>query len=751
MTSPMIPENPSTFYRLCLSLFASALVAFGLAACTGSSKAPSLGDEPTEASTPEPTPVPADMRLASNLERNGQYDEAEAAYTAVVAEGSSIDRQWARVALVRLALARGDYETAGAQLKLLDSTMAAGRAEADFLLARASPGTQEAIDSFQRYIDEGGVAAASAHSELASELIVQRLYGKAITEAQKALDGLPESLQASVILSVAQSLENAQMPAAVDWYQRLYDESESDSDKALALERIGLLRKTAGTAGWEDALQEVVAAYPITDGASSALETLLVAGEPVDAYAEALVYYRHFQNDDAMQTLRRYLASEPAGAHAAAAHYYLAALDERLGENDAALQEYGESLEIDPAGDLADDAYWWSGLIFEKQSRWDEASDAYGHILAMSRMTEWAEDAGFRQGLVFYKQERYQDAANAWRSFASETDDAATPHLLFWSAKAEMAGGDKAIAVSHLRELATGWPLDYYGLRAASLLAATDKKATPLPAVRSEEQDIQSWLIDATGQSASATVSVWLDPRWQRGQELLSVGFPRSAAAEFRDLMWSHAGDPSALWTLSQAFRLLGQTEMSSRSAELVLEAVSPELRATAPRVLLETAYPQDYMTLLESAQRTEGVSPNVMLALMRQESFFDPLAGSGAGAMGLTQVIPATGQEIASDLGISNFDNRDLFRPVVSIGFGGHYLEKQLAAFDGNLYYALAAYNAGPGAAENWRDAAGDDIDMFLEQVDIGEANLYVRLVMENLAVYRYLYEDAARPSLPP
>jgi soluble lytic murein transglycosylase len=138
------------------------------------------------------------------------------------------------------------------------------------------------------------------------------------------------------------------------------------------------------------------------------------------------------------------------------------------------------------------------------------------------------------------------------------------------------------------------------------------------------------------------------------------------------------------------------------------------------------------------------------MLALMRQESWFDPLAGSGAGATGLTQVIPSTGQEIATDLGTSDFANEDLLRPVVSIRFGAHYLEKQLAAFDGNLYYALAAYNAGPGAAEKWRETSGDDIDLFLEQVDIGEANLYVRLVMENLAVYRYLYEGAPRPSLP-
>ncbi|MCJ7491732.1 MAG: lytic transglycosylase domain-containing protein, partial [Dehalococcoidia bacterium] len=303
---------------------------------------------------------------------------------------------------------------------------------------------------------------------------------------------------------------------------------------------------------------------------------------------------------------------------------------------------------------------------------------------------------------------------------------------------------------AHLRELATGWPLDYYGLRAASLLAEKDKRATALPPVQSEEEDVRSWLAAATGQAPVSIWSIWLDPRWAKGQELAAVGFPRSAAAEFRDLMWAHAGNPMALWALAQSYQWLGLTEMSSRSAELVLEDLSPELRAKAPRALLRLAYPEDYMGLLESAQKSESVSPEVMLALMRQESFFDPLAGSGAGAMGLTQVIPPTAQEIAGDLQVSDFTNDDLLRPVVSIRFGAHYLEKQLAAFDGNLYYALAAYNAGPGAVEKWREASGDDIDMFLEQVDIGEANLYVRLVMENLAVYRYLYEGASRPSLP-
>jgi soluble lytic murein transglycosylase len=189
---------------------------------------------------------------------------------------------------------------------------------------------------------------------------------------------------------------------------------------------------------------------------------------------------------------------------------------------------------------------------------------------------------------------------------------------------------------------------------------------------------------------------------------------------------------------------------MASRSAQLILESLSPDERAVAPKALLRLAYPRDYMPLLQDAQKAEGVSPDVMLALMRQESFFDPLAGSGAGATGLTQVIPSTGQEIATDMGVSDFTDADLLRPVVSISFGAHYLQQQLSDFEGNLYFALAAYNAGPGAAQSWADAAGDDVDLFLEQVDVGEANLYVRLVMQNLAVYRYLYEGAPRPSLP-
>jgi len=753
MTTLIIPEKRPAVHRLCLSALTLALALVAFAGCDGSSKQPATTPATTDNATPQPTSVPADLTLAMSLERNGRYDEAFSAYQAVVAEGGDADRRQARLALARLNLKANDYQAAYDEVVALQNE-GDGGPEAEFLLAESLAGlgrSEEALDAYHRYVDGGGAAAANAHAEIAYLLLPLGRLDEAQQEAEAALDGLPESLRPGVILSTAQGLEAADATSvAIAWYQRLFDESDSDSDKALALERMGALKRASGLAGWQADLQEVIAVYPIAAASSAALDALLEAGEPVDAYVEALVYYRHFQNDEAMTAFQRYLEAEPSGTRAAAAHYYIAALDERLGDDDAALEEYARSLEIDATGDLADDALWWRGLILEKQSRWDEASDAFGLILLFSRVSPWAEDAGFREGLLLYKQERYQEAANAWRSFGSDAaDDEVIAHAFFWSAKAELAAGDKSLAATHLRELAQGWPLDYFGLRAAALLPEIDKKATPLPAVAGGPADVESWLAAATGGTPVPVWSVWLDPRWTKARELLDVGFPRSAATELRDLMWSHARDPMALWALAQSYRWLGQTEMSSRSAELILDKLSSEDRAKAPKALLRLAYPQDYVGLLDAAE-SEAVSPEMMLALMRQESFFDPLAGSGAGASGLTQVIPSTAQEIATDLGVSDFVNDDLLRPVVSVRFGAHYLEKQLAAFDGNLYYALAAYNAGPGAVEKWREASGDDVDMFLEQVDIGEANLYVRLVMENLAVYRYLYDDAPRPSLP-
>jgi soluble lytic murein transglycosylase-like protein len=100
------------------------------------------------------------------------------------------------------------------------------------------------------------------------------------------------------------------------------------------------------------------------------------------------------------------------------------------------------------------------------------------------------------------------------------------------------------------------------------------------------------------------------------------------------------------------------------------------------------------YEQQIDAAAAKYGIDPAVLKGLIKQESGFNPSAGSSAGAQGLTQLMPGT----ASSLGVT-----DLHDPAQSIDGGAHYLKMQLDRFGGDYSKALAAYNAGPGAVQRY------------------------------------------------
>ena len=96
----------------------------------------------------------------------------------------------------------------------------------------------------------------------------------------------------------------------------------------------------------------------------------------------------------------------------------------------------------------------------------------------------------------------------------------------------------------------------------------------------------------------------------------------------------------------------------------------------------------------IEAAAQRHGIDPALLKGLIRQESNFNPTAGSPAGARGLTQLMPGT----AASLGVT-----DVTDPAQSIEGGAKYLKQQLDRFGGDVTKALAAYNAGPGAVQKF------------------------------------------------
>jgi soluble lytic murein transglycosylase-like protein len=100
------------------------------------------------------------------------------------------------------------------------------------------------------------------------------------------------------------------------------------------------------------------------------------------------------------------------------------------------------------------------------------------------------------------------------------------------------------------------------------------------------------------------------------------------------------------------------------------------------------------YEQLIDAAAQKYGIDPAILKGLVKQESGFNPNAGSPAGAQGLTQLMSGT----AAALGVT-----DVHDPAQSIDGGARYLKQQLDRFGGDYSKALAAYNAGPGAVERF------------------------------------------------
>jgi soluble lytic murein transglycosylase-like protein len=125
-----------------------------------------------------------------------------------------------------------------------------------------------------------------------------------------------------------------------------------------------------------------------------------------------------------------------------------------------------------------------------------------------------------------------------------------------------------------------------------------------------------------------------------------------------------------------------------------------------------------DFESEINAAATSNGIDPALLKGLVQQESGFDPNARSGAGAVGLTQLMPAT----AAGLGVT-----DATDPVQSLQAGARYLREQLDRFGGDERLALAAYNAGPGA-----------VSKFGGFRPYAETQNYVNKVMSNAATYR-------------
>lgn len=163
------------------------------------------------------------------------------------------------------------------------------------------------------------------------------------------------------------------------------------------------------------------------------------------------------------------------------------------------------------------------------------------------------------------------------------------------------------------------------------------------------------------------------------------------------------------------------------------------------PNFLSGIFFPRPYEDLVSAYSRAQEVDPSLVLALIREESFFRSDARSPANAYGLMQLLQGTARQVANGSGLK-VKARDLYDPEVNIRLGLAYLKTLLDKYDGRLYLALAAYNAGPHRVDQWlQDFPGAHEDEFIEMIPFTETRTYVKNILRNYFFYRYYYGNGA------
>lgn len=159
--------------------------------------------------------------------------------------------------------------------------------------------------------------------------------------------------------------------------------------------------------------------------------------------------------------------------------------------------------------------------------------------------------------------------------------------------------------------------------------------------------------------------------------------------------------------------------------------------------MVLKMIYPQKYAELVNQYAEENDLDPLLVFAIIKAESNFDEDVVSNSGAVGLMQLMESTAQEMADDLTIEIPTKESLFDPELNIQIGTYYFAYLLGIYEGNIYLALTAYNAGIGNVNTWIEEGtiredGSDI----ENIPYKETNNYVRKIVRDYRIYQDLYE---------
>jgi soluble lytic murein transglycosylase len=433
--------------------------------------------------------------------------------------------------------------------------------------------------------------------------------------------------------------------------------------------------------------------------------------------------------------------------------YVLASAASIAGDREEGVRLYRRLARDFPAHAFADDALFFAADLLARLGREDDARDALAALVREHPEGDYRNEARFRLAWLARRGSDLDAAVAQLLALEEEERDDPYEHARasYWRARILAGRGDAGHAAARAiwADLVARYPADYYGLLARARLEGDGPDAVlPAPAL-------------AFGRAPDAEASWDAGPlrddlRFRAGVLLLRLGLDRDAAEELgaigpARLREAATASPDAILLVADLLDRAGD----HRAAHGLLRTRARAAFRRPPGAdnlrAWRIAYPPAYREDVKRWAPAAGLPVDLVQALMREESALDPRALSPAGAIGLTQLMLPTAQEVARSLKLGKVSRASLTEPSLNIRLGARYLGTLARRFDGSIALALAAYNAGGGAVNRWLETRRDlEIDEFVEEIPVEETRGYVKRVLRSYAAYRLLYGAPSEAVIP-
>jgi soluble lytic murein transglycosylase len=359
--------------------------------------------------------------------------------------------------------------------------------------------------------------------------------------------------------------------------------------------------------------------------------------------------------------------------------------------------------------------YWLFGSMSLEEKKLNRAVNNFKKALTYKH-----NDKDLKNRLLWalarnhYHMKKYKKASKMFLAFVNKTkSETYQNRFKFWAAKSFMKINHKTKAKKLLRELTKSDEFGYYGLLAHKELRlplGPLKNSKAIPAI-----------YDNTFE--------WL----------LTVG-EKDLAKRYLDSLRKTLKNSKKRWSALNLYKRADYHDGLIKTYFNLSEKDRKNLLSINPSY----AYPNPHQPIIEAAQKKYGVNKNLIYAISRQESAFNPQARSWADAFGLMQLIPERAYVLGPRHKIPYRTPTDLYNPNVNIPMGAALLSSLKKQFKQEFPFYVASYNASDKAVTHWHKQRfqGDYVE-FIEEIPYAETRKYVKLVLRNMLIYRRLHSD--------